>query len=412
MWYAKAMKNKITRMKNFIVFVGLSSVLFFGFSQSLPFVTADKITDMEGKIKDTQNKIDNIGERIDTLSDEQDLIEEKIDDLNAEIVNMLTSISMKEEEIAEKELQIVDKQAQINLTEQEYYAAKEREEQQYADMTLRLRSMYERGDAALFSMLLKGQGLGDLLNQMDYVERIYAYDRVKLEEFRETKNQVHDLWDQLVMEKDGLVTDKTQLEADKEVLNQQKMNLNKMLDQKKKESANYEAEIKKAKREAEEAKKLLKKEQNELKKLKEEANRGENSKAAQMTYATTNYTSVIDGASGSDLGKKIAKYGCQYIGNKYVYGGTDLNKGADCSGFTYRIYSDFGYKIPRTSFEQRSAGTGIDYASAQPGDLICYDGHVGMYIGGGMIVHASSAKTGIKVSKADYRTILTVRRII
>ena len=93
-------------------------------------------------------------------------------------------------------------------------------------------------------------------------------------------------------------------------------------------------------------------------------------------------------------------------------GGTSLTKGADCSGFTYRIYQDFGYSIPRTSSQQRSAGTGVAYSEAQPGDLICYDGHVGMYIGGGLIVHASSAKTGIKVSKAQYRTILAVRRII
>ena len=93
-------------------------------------------------------------------------------------------------------------------------------------------------------------------------------------------------------------------------------------------------------------------------------------------------------------------------------GGTSLTNGADCSGFTYRVYQEFGYSIPRTSYQQRSAGTGVTYENAQPGDLICYDGHVAMYIGNGMIVHASSAKTGIKVSRAQYRTILAVRRII
>ena len=73
---------------------------------------------------------------------------------------------------------------------------------------------------------------------------------------------------------------------------------------------------------------------------------------------------------------------------------------------------DFGYSIPRTSYEQRSCGTGVDYSSAQPGDLICYDGHVAMYIGGGLIVHASTQRTGIKVSNANYRPILAVRRIV
>ena len=121
---------------------------------------------------------------------------------------------------------------------------------------------------------------------------------------------------------------------------------------------------------------------------------------------------MINGATGSELGKKIAQYGCQFVGNPYVMGGTSLTNGADCSGFTYRIYKDFGYNIPRTSYEQRSCGTGVSYENAQPGDLICYDGHVAMYIGGGKIVHASTAKTGIKISNATYRTILAVRRVI
>ena len=108
------------------------------------------------------------------------------------------------------------------------------------------------------------------------------------------------------------------------------------------------------------------------------------------------------------MGKRLAKYACQYIGNPYVAGGTSLTNGADCSGFTFRIYSDFGYSIPRTSYEQRSCGTGVDYSSAQPGDLICYDGHVAMYIGGGLIVHASTQRTGIKISNANYRPILAV----
>ena len=137
-----------------------------------------------------------------------------------------------------------------------------------------------------------------------------------------------------------------------------------------------------------------------------------NTAAANGNYTTTNYTATIDDASGSELGKKVAKYACQYIGNPYVLGGTSLTNGADCSGFTYRVYKDFGYNLPRTSYEQRSAGTGVDYSEAQPGDLICYDGHVGLYIGGGLIVHASSKKTGIKVSKATYRSILSVRRIL
>ena len=212
-------------------------------------------------------------------------------------------------------------------------------------------------------------------------------------------------------EKTQLQTDKDQLEADKADLESQKSELDVMLAKKKQESANYDAEIKKARQEASVAKALLQQEQKQLKQLQAQAQRG-NTAAATGSYTTTNYTSVIENASGSDMGKRLAKYACQYIGNPYVAGGTSLTNGADCSGFTFRIYSDFGYSIPRTSYEQRSCGTGVDYSSAQPGDLICYDGHVAMYIGGGLIVHASTQRTGIKVSNANYRPILAVRRVV
>ena len=93
-------------------------------------------------------------------------------------------------------------------------------------------------------------------------------------------------------------------------------------------------------------------------------------------------------------------------------GGTSLTNGADCSGFTYRVYQEFGYSIPRTSYAQRSAGVGVSYEEAQPGDLICYENHVALYIGNGKIVHASTERTGIKIGNANYRTILAVRRIV
>lgn len=121
------------------------------------------------------------------------------------------------------------------------------------------------------------------------------------------------------------------------------------------------------------------------------------------------------GASASDagLGRQIADYGLQFVGNPYVYGGTSLTNGADCSGFVQSVYRNFGINLPRTSGEQGACGSAVaSLAEAQPGDLIWYSGHIGIYIGNGQIVHASSAKTGIKVSNAGYRTILSIRRIV
>ena len=295
--------------------------------------------------------------------------------------------------------------------QKENFAAS-KEEQQHDDMVSRMRMMYENDSSENYvNLLLQGGGLSGMLNRMDFVESVYEYDRQKLQEYEETKEQVLALWNQLEEEKTQLQVDKDQLEADKADLENQKSELDVMLAKKKQESANYDAEIKKAKQEASVAKALLQQEQKQLKQLQAKAQQG-NTAAATGTYATTNYTSVIESASGSDMGKRLAKYACQYIGNPYVAGGTSLTNGADCSGFTFRVYSDFGYSIPRTSYEQRSCGTGVDYSNAQPGDLICYDGHVAMYIGGGLIVHASTQRTGIKISNANYRPILAVRRVV
>lgn len=406
------MKKKIRKIINLILIVSLTAAVAGPVIEQRLTAEATSIKEIQDQIKNTQNQLKGIDDKVNALSDEQALVEEKIADLNSEIINTMTSIGMKEDEIAGKETELADKQVQINLTQQEYEAAKEREEQQQADMMYRTRLMYENSKTTYLGIFLEGNGLSDMLNRMDFIEKVYKYDKEKLEEFIATKNLVHDLWDQLEAEKAQLETDKQQLEADREALRNQKAELDNMLAKKKQESANYEAEIKKAQQEAAVAKRLLQQEEQQLKKLQAQQNKGSGSNAANGSYTTTSYTATIDNASGSDLGKKVAKYACQYIGYPYVAGGTSLTNGADCSGFTYRVYKDFNYNLPRTSYEQRSAGTGMSYDEAQPGDLICYDGHVAIYIGGGMIVHASTAKTGIKVSNANYRPILSVRRII
>nr|WP_318684407.1 NlpC/P60 family protein [uncultured Acetatifactor sp.] len=403
------------RIINCILIVSLTAAALVPAADQGMAVQASTIKDIQNQIKDTQNQLDGINDKISSLTDEQDLVQERIDDLNSEIINTMTSIGIKEDEIAAKEAEIADKQTQIDLTQQEYEAAVERERQQQEDMAVRTRLMYENSKSTYLSIFLAGDGLADILNRMDYIEKIYEYDKQKLEEYIETQNQVQALWEQLEAEKTQLESDKSGLVADREALQSQKVNLDALLAEKKQESANYDAEIKKAQQEASVAKALLQQEQEQLKKLQaqqNQANSGGSTNAANGNYTSTSYTATIDNASGSDLGKKVAKYACQYIGNPYVSGGTSLTNGADCSGFTYRVYKDFGYNLPRTSYEQRSAGAAVSYEEAQPGDLICYDGHVGIYIGGGLIVHASSVRTGIKVSNANYRTILAVRRII
>lgn len=116
---------------------------------------------------------------------------------------------------------------------------------------------------------------------------------------------------------------------------------------------------------------------------------------------------------GSGDGSAIARYACQFVGNPYKYGGTSPEKGADCSGFVMAIYGRHGISLPRTVGPQSYSGKGVSLAEAKAGDVVCYSGHVGIYIGGGKIVHASTPRGGIKISGVhSCGKITTVRRIV
>ncbi len=425
----KKLIEKIWKITGYVLIAGIVTAAV---GETMPPLVAHATTvnGLQNQITAHKNELQNIYNQIAAMEGNYDILQEEIDDLNAEILNTMTEIGLKEDaiaakedEISLKEGEIAVKEVQIMETEEKYEAAKAQEEFQLESMTASTRLMYENGTVSYLQALLQGMGLADLLNRLDYVERIYSYEKNRLLEYIAAKDEAQALGEQLNREKSeleavklSLEADKGALEADRAELEEQKGNLDKLLETKKAQSDNFEAEIAKAQKKADDAKKQIQAEEKKLQTLQAQiAAQQAAQNAANGTYVTS-YNTVIDAASGSELGKQVARFACQYIGNKYVYGGNSLTNGIDCSGFTQKVYAQFGFSLSRTSYSQRSEGREVSYDEIEPGDIICYEGHVALYIGGGLIVHASNSKPypqgGIKVSNALYRDYITIRRIV
>lgn len=371
-------------------------------------------SELQQQAADTQSAID---EANDTASEIQGSIDElsyAMDEVTSSIVEIMTEIELLEADISQKEADIVQ-------TQMEYDHAVQVKEEQYQAMCIRIKCMYESGDSTYIEMLLTAQSIPDVLNKVDYIEALYQYDRDMLAAFQQVVEEVAAL-------EEKLETELASLEESKQILADAQAELDLELAQLQAESDNFELALAEVKVTAASYTSQLKQQQSQLNSVQNSLNQtNKQIKAEEAALAAKASTTTVQkvpaggatfnasevwNAPGSDKGKQIAVYACSFIGNPYVIGGTSLTNGADCSGFTQSVLAQFDIKIPRTSYEQRSCGVEVAYADAQPGDLICYAGHVAMYIGNGKIVHASSAKTGIKISYATYRTILSVRRVL
>ncbi len=382
---------------------------------------ATTIDELKKQKEETQKQLDQTNSDIKELTEQKKGITDEIEALDDELVEVMTSVSILEDEIEDIKVRIIDKQAEVAQAAAELEEAIATENAQYEAMKKRIRFMYEQGDYSYIEMLMESKNLADMLNKTEYFEKLYEYDRKMLIKYQEARQAVEEAKAKLEEEEAELKEQEEELEISLIELDEEKQALNEMLDQKKEEAENYETEIARATQEAAAYKAKIKQQNNEIKKLEaeeaarkaaEEAAKNKSSSKKSGSAYNVDSASVISNSGGSASGKEIASFACRYVGNPYVAGGTSLTGGCDCSGFTYAVYKEFGYNIPRNSTGQRSVGRGVTYSEAQPGDIICYAGHVAIYIGNGQIVHASTPSTGIKYGYATYKEILAVRRVV
>ena len=373
--------------------------------------------------------------QVEALENQKSEVEAQADSINSQLVSLLVSYKALQQDIE-------NQQVRIGEVGQDLAVAQENEQKQYEDMKLRIKYMYENGDASFAEAILTATSYSDLVNKSEYVEKVHGYDRNKLMEYVQTKEEVANL-------KTELEGEQADMEVMAQEMSSQQANLESTLTQMRAQIADFDSQLASAQAEAD-AKVARMQEEQQIAQSKSENQTGNVSSANQVGSAANTGTTKPSGGNttpstgntgtatpttgntgtttkpstgsssntskpgNASAGQKIANKGCEYIGNPYVYGGNSLTNGIDCSGFVQQIHAKFGISTPRNSTSLRYGGKAVAVSDMMPGDVVCYEGHVAIYIGGGQIVHASNSKPypagGIKTSNAYYRTIVAVRR--
>ena len=435
-------------MNKRILWIAMSLVMIF---TNVVNVSASPISDAKNKKKDAEKKLNAINEDIEDIEDQKEDLEQEAEEYEQQLVDLLVTIQIINHDIENKE-------DEIETAKAEYEVALAKQEKQQWAMNKRIKYMYEKGDMNYMQILLESKKFSDAVNKSTYSEKLYAYDRYQLYLYEQTKEEVIEkqkALDEDMAELEEIKLDAVSQEEELQLLvdeySENIENFEEQLSGAKEKASQYKEQIQKQSEqikalEAEEQRKALeaakkKAEEEAKRKAEEEARRkaeeeasakvneeGSNSEESSdgddnhednNDEGTSSESGSSDGGSsggsssgGSAKGQEIANFACQFVGNPYVPGGTSLTEGADCSGFTMAVYNNFGLSLPRSSYAQAGYGREVSYSEAQPGDIIYYGGHVGIYIGNGLIVHASTQATGIKISNALYRSIITVRRIV
>lgn len=408
------MHRKKHMWKMRLVAAGLVAILGISCFQS---ASASALSKAKNKKSEAQTALDNANADIENIQSQQQELQSQIDALDADLVNIIMNLDILEGELSDKQTELDNVTAQLAQ-------AQEDEQNQYDAMKKRIVYMYENGDDSYIEALVGATDFSDLLNRLEYVQQIYDYDRNLLTQYQETVQQVADL-------KSQVETEKAELEEVQQSYQEQQASYESMIAEKQSQMSDFDTQLASAQSLAAQYKATVD-EQNEIIRQEQAAaaaaaaqnnNKGNNTTTANNNNGSnTGGDSTTGGSTGggglnppfstSVSGSDVVSYACQFIGNPYVWGGESLTNGADCSGFIKSVYANFGISLPHSSVALQRAGSEVSYENAQPGDIVCYAGHVAIYMGGGQIVHASSPSTGIKTGSATYRSIISVRRVL
>ncbi len=388
-------------------------LLLLVFSLLLPLsarasTVQDMIDQAREEQEETQEELGEVREDQAGLEEGQEEVQVQMDATGERIAMTMASIALSEKEIEDLEMQIEKAQAAVDT-------AQTNEALLYGRIKRRIQSIYETGDTTYLDVLFHAADMSELQSRAEYIEALYAYDRRMLQGYRDSRERRQEA--QKVLE------ERRQAEEEaREELEESRKRLEEDLKDQKTRYIDYQVRIETLEARAQDLQDQLWEEGQSIQALEAERIRQEEEARAAAAAAEAEgdpennpeeAREEIPAVPSGGAGAELAAYACQFVGNPYLWGGTSLTRGCDCSGFTMAVYAHFGVTLPRLAEEQVYSGTSVpSLAQARPGDLICYPGHVSIYVGDGVIVHAANQAAGICYGNASYRSILSIRRIL